>query len=228
MLYLIGAMTRLGDALYGIYVSGIFPVLVANDPEYRRCLHAAGLGWHPPVVVPPARLKDFQAVMGVQAWLGARKIEDAQSLAPDTIRVKPLKGPETLYRVAQRGEQAPPGIWWFNETVAQRCRDEAGPDPQKRLEWLRNVLAVCYNWSRFDRIERLRIRRDERIPAVYGEGLPMPHYKLSPYYERGTGRQVVDMPGDYWKQKGKMLMGGELQVVLPWVPRFRVAETRSL
>ena len=106
-----------------------------------------------------------------------------------------------------------PGIWWFTDTVARRCRDEAGPDLQKRLAWLRNVLAVCFNWSSFDRIER------QRSVCGFETGIPN---------ARKTGERVVTLPPDYWKRKGEILMGGELQVVLPWVPVGRVAVTDGL
>jgi hypothetical protein len=55
--------------------------------------------------------------------------------------------------------------------------------PQKRLDWVRNVLAVCFNWSRFDRIERLALHSGRGIPAVLGRGTPMPHYKADPYMD---------------------------------------------
>jgi len=221
-------MVGLAEQLYGIYSARIYPVLAHNDPIYQRSLAKAGLGWHAPEVVPAASRTSFEQEMRMQAWLAARRIEDANSLDAGSIRVKALSGRLTLYRVAQRGVATAPGIWWFTDKVARRCRDEAGPDLQKRLAWLRNVLAVCFNWSSFDRIERLALHEGESIPAVLGRGLPMPHYKADPYNDRKTGERVVTLPLDYWKRKGEMLMGGELQVVLPWVPAGRVAVTDGL
>ncbi|MGO9893950.1 MAG: hypothetical protein ACLPX8_07030 [Bryobacteraceae bacterium] len=221
-------MSSLADQLYGIYVARIFPVLAQNDPVYQQSLNKAGLGWRAPEIVPPVHLASFQQEMKLQAWLGATRIENARSLDPATIRAKLLTGPLTLYRVSQSGPASPPGIWWFTEKVAQRCRDEAGPDPQKRLDWLRSVLAVCFNWSRFDRIERLALHSGESIPAVLGRGLPMPHYKADPYIDRKTGERLIALPADYWKKKGEMLLGGESQIVLPWVPVRRVAATGSV
>lgn len=221
-------MHALSDQLYGIYIANIFPVLAQNDPVYQQSLAKAGLGWNAPAVVPPVHLASFQQEMKLQAWLAAKRIEDARSLDPVTIRAKQLTGALTLYRISQSGTAAPPGIWWFTEKVAQRCRDEAGPDPQKRLDWLRDVLAVCFNWSRFDRIERLALHSGESIPAVLGRGLPMPHYKADPYIDRKTGEHLIKLPVDYWMKKGAMLLGGELQVVLPWVPVRRVAVSRFL
>jgi len=221
-------VSSLADQLYAIYASRIFPVLARNDPVYQLSLNKAGLGWRAPEIVPPAHLASFQQEMKLQAWLGAARIENARSLDPATIRAKLLDGPLTLYRIAQSGSAGPPGIWWFTEKVAQRCRDEAGPDPQKRLDWLRNVLAVCFNWSRFDRIERLPLHPGETIPAVVGRGLPMPHYKADPYIDRKSGQHLIDLPVDYWKKKGEILLGGELQIVLPWVAVRRVAATASI
>ena len=166
----------------------------------------------------------------MQAWLAAGQVMDARSLDPTTARAKILIGPQTIYRVTS-GSMLPgkTGIWWFNERVAQRCRDECGPDPQKRLDWLRNVLAVCFNWSDFNAIQRLTLHGGEEIPAILGRGLPMPHYKFDPYIDRKTGRQVVaEFPPDYWQKKGQFLLGGELQIVLPWIPVRRVMTASSL
>ena len=63
---------------------------------------------------------------------------------------------------------------------------------------------------------------------MLGRGLPMPHYKADPYINRETGEHVIDLPPDYWKKQGEVLMGGELQVVLPWIPELRVAVSDSL
>ncbi|MEO7142602.1 MAG: hypothetical protein ABI165_03780 [Bryobacteraceae bacterium] len=214
----------LAEQLYNFYAAGVYPVLAQNDPEYQRSLVTAGLGWQGLRDVPAESRNSFQQAMKMQAWLGARKVTEARSLDPDTVRVKVLTGPLTLYRVAQSGAVTPPGIWWFSEKVAERCREEAGSDPQKRLDWLRNVLAVCFNWSRFDRIERLALHSGEKLPAVLGRGLSMPHYKIDP----SVDRTVPALPPDYWQKKGEMLLGGELQIVLPWIPVRRVSSTESL
>jgi hypothetical protein len=56
----------------------------------------------------------------------------------------------------------------------------------------------------------------------------MPHYKADPYIDRKTGERLIALPADYWKKKGEMLLGGESQIVLPWVPVRRVAATGSV
>ena len=218
----------LRDQLYGLYTACIYPVLVHNDPVYQRSLAKTGLGLNP-THIPIDKQDSFKQEMKLQAWLAACKIEDARSLDRDTVLTKLLTGPVTLYRISERGTTARPGIWWFTEKVADRCREEAGPDPQKRLDWLRQVLAVCFNWSRFDQVEQLVLRSGETIPAVVGRGLAMPHYKFEPYIDRETGRRVMDkLPPDYWKKKGEWLLGGELQVVLPWIPVLRVTISSSI
>jgi hypothetical protein len=223
-----GDISNLEKALFDMFVARVYPVLAANDPLYQRSLKNAGLGWNGDGDMAKHR-KSFEEEMRMQAWLAATRIREAKSLEPDTVRAKPLFGPTLIYRVADSGSpKGQPGIWWFSEKVAQHCRDEAGPDPQKRLEWLRNVLAVCFNWSQFDRIERLALRAGEVIPSVIGIGLGMPHDKVEPYTDRKTGQKVVSLPDDYWKNKGKSLLGGELQTVLPWIPVLRVSVTPSL
>ena len=217
----------LAHELHQLYVARIYPVLAQNDPAYQRSLVAAGLGWTGQGV-PSQHRDSFTQEMKMQAWLAATKITEAASLDPSTVRTKLIEGSTTLFRISQSGSKSPPGIWWFSDKVAQRCRDEAGPDPQKRLEWLRNVLAVCFNWSRFDRIERCALHAGESIPAVIGRGLPMPYYKVDPYIDRQTGERKVDLPLDYWQKMGQTLFGGELQTVLPWIPVQRIKFTASL
>ena len=57
----------------------------------------------------------------------------------------------------------------------------------------------------------------------------MPYYKIDPYIHKDTGIRVIDnFPKDYWQKKGLMLFGGELQTVLPWVPKLRVHPIDSL
>jgi hypothetical protein len=220
-------MGGLAEQLYGLYQAEIYTVLSNNDPEYQRSLANAGLGWNVRSI-PAEKRSSFEQEMKMRAWMGARRVEEARSLAPGTMRAKVLTGPTKLYRVSQSGSKGPIGIWWFGEQVAQRCRKEAGGVASQQLEWLRNVLAVCFNWSTFDRVERFSLHSGERIPAVLGKGLPMPHYKVSPYTDRKTGEQVVDLPVDYWQNKGKMLIGGELQIVLPWIPVHRVSNSGPL
>jgi len=214
-----GGVSSLEQSLFDMYVARIYPVLAQNDPAYQRSLVKAGLGWNGTGVLADHR-KAFEEEMRVQAWLAVAELRKANSLEPETVRAKLLEGETTLYRVADSSRAGkPPGIWWFSEKVAQRCRDAAGPDPQKRLEWLRNVLAVCFNWSRFDRIERLTLHAGEEIPSIVGKGLEMPYFKL--------GSQEA-APQDYWKKLGLSLLGGELQTVLPWIPVLRIAVTPSL
>lgn len=218
----------LADELYRLYIARIYPVLANNDPIYRRSLQKCGVGWNS-TTVPPGRQQSFQQEMKMQAWLGAQRIIEARSLEPGSIRAKLLKGPQTLYRVSgNAADQWNPGIWWFSEKVAQRCRDESGPDSQARLSWLRDVLAVCFNWSNFDHLVRFTLHSGEEIPAVSGKGLPMPYNKIDPFIDRKTGQRVVSIPADYWASKGKTLLGGELQIVLPWIPVQRVQPAPSL
>jgi hypothetical protein len=196
-----GGIIGLEQTLFGMYVARIYPVLAKNDPVYQRSLVKAGLGWNGAGVLADHR-KSFEEEMRIQAWLAAAELRKANSLEPATVRAKLLSGETTIYRVADSTRAGkPPGIWWFSEKVAQRCRDAAGPDPHKRLEWLRNVLAVCFNWSRFDRIERLTLHAGEEIPSIVGTGLAMPYYKL------GNQEQA---PKDYWRKLGQSLLGGEL------------------
>lgn len=56
----------------------------------------------------------------------------------------------------------------------------------------------------------------------------MPHYKVAPYRDAKTGESRINLPKDYWQRKGQMLLGGEQQVLLPWIPVTRVVTTKQL
>lgn len=222
-------MDALANELHQAYTRKIYSVLATNDPEYRRCLTNAGVAWSGQTAIPPEKRAAFEEEMRLQATFGAGRIRSARSLDPSTIRIQVLKGPSTLYRVADSKSEDPYGIWWFTERVASRCRHEAGPNPKARADWLRNALAVCYNWSSLDLIHRLDLYPGETLPAVEGVGLPMPHYKLKVFFHKETGQRVIEeLPPDYWQKKGRMLFGGELQIVLPWIPIQRIATIPSL
>ena len=219
-------MADLADQLYQIYTAEIYPLLEYTDPEYRRLLAQI----KPFKIVPQKYRSSFEQGMKMQAWLAATKVRSYNSLKPSSIRATVLPGRQTLYRVTSKpgpGEKAWPGIWWFNETVAERCRAEAGSNVGNRLQWLRNVLAVCYNFpNTFDHIQLLKLNERERLPAVLGEGLPMPHYQL---IENPNTGSIQEPPKDYWQKKGETLLGGEEQIVLPWIPEARIDnKTQSL
>ena len=179
-------MNGLVDQLYQMYTAEIYPVLANNDPEYQRVLASAGLSFTAKTV-PPAKQKLFEETMRVQAWLAVRKLEDAKVLnwPASAPKFSPVR---RLSSASRRKDQSPAGIWWFTEKVAQRCRDEAGMDGTKQLDWLRNVLAVCYNWSNFDLLQRLALHSGERIPAILGIGLPMPYHKVTTSTERPANK----------------------------------------
>lgn len=214
-------MKDLENRLLELFTTEIYPVLATHDPEYRRSLAAIGI-WSNVRSVPPQKAEAFAKEMKLRAWLAAQAIVQANSLEPGSVRAKLLEGHETFYRVASKGSKAPTGVWWFSERVAARCRQEAPKAGLTPLDWLREMLAVCFNWSSFDQLESFELQKHERLPAILGIGKPMPHYKVD------TRRGTVTLPPDYWKRQGQILLGGERQIVLPWVPAGRVKKISSL
>jgi len=218
-------MSGLSDELFAIYRTGLNRCLQRYDEMYGKALERAGLHKYA-TTLPEDKRQAFEDAMRVYAWLGAKVVHDANSLIPSTIHAGVIAGPVNIYRVSQRGDDRP-GIWWFGETVALRCRQEAGSTGADQLEWLRNLLAVCFNWSTFDQFQRIQIPTGLQVPAVFGKGAPMPYYMGKPYQDK-IGRRVSDWPKDYWQQKGRMLLGGESQIVLPWVPHRIITPIQQL
>ena len=203
--------------LYQMYVARTYPVLLNSDPSYKACLFRSGVD--PSGLITIANRDNFQREMRMQAWLGAREIEKSKGLEPHTIRTKILAGPQILYRCVNKGATHT-GIWWFSEKVAARCRKEADAKGQSRTEWLRNALAVCYNWNDMDGMQRISLHVGEEIPAVLGVGAAKPFNLLSI-----SNKGKVEIPKDYWENLRKTLLGGESQIVLPWIPESRVMPT---
>ncbi len=210
----------LQDELYRMYVAQVYPVLLNNDPHYRARLFNCGVD--PTGGLTQGNQANFENEMKLQAWLGACEIEKSRGLEPNSIRTKVLIGPQVLYRSVNSGTKDT-GIWWFSEKVAKRCEEEAAKSGQSKAEWLRNALAVCYNWNTMDGMQRIRLHAGEQLPAVIGIGLPMPFNVLK--IHRG---RIETPPDDYWKNIRKTLLGGELQIVLPWIPVRRVSPTPIL
>jgi hypothetical protein len=201
-----------------------------HDDHYRHALEMAGLSGHIAPQVPLHKRKNFEAVMRFQAHLAADALRDAASLQLASARVFVLQGPATLYRLwdsASPGARA--GVWWFDEDTLHRARVEAAVVKAPLLAWLRQALAVCYNFSRLDRALVLNLHAQDALPAVQAAGLAMPHYQFKPYIRPDTGERVIDeLPLDYWQQKGKMLFGGAIQTILPWIPKTKMRDAAHL
>ena len=210
----------LADQLYQMYTARTYPVLLNSDPAYKACLFRSGVD--PSGVITERNRGRFQEEMRVQAWLGLLEIEDSKGLQPDTIRTKVLTGPQVLYRSVSKSAPRK-GIWWFSEKVVARCRKEAALKGQSNSEWLRDALAICFNWSPMDGMQRFHLHTGEEIPAVLGVGSPMPCNSL-----KVDKDGKVKIPLDYWENQKKMLLGGEQQIVLPWIPISRVMPTSLL
>lgn len=214
-------MQDLERRLYELYTAEIYPVLATQDPEYRRALSAIGI-WSNVREVPAEKRGAFEKEMKLRAWLAAQAVVQANSLEVGSVRAKLIEGREVFYRVASKGSKAPVGVWWFSERVAAKCREEAPKAGMTAFEWLREMLAVCFNWSSFDQLESFELKAGESLPAILGIGKPMPHYKVD------ARRGSVSLPADYWKRAGQVLAGGERQIVLPWVPAGRVRKLSSI
>lgn len=222
---------ELTEQLYNRYTAKIYKLLADHDPVYQRALANCGLGGMGSrgTADMAKNPEAFQTEMRKHASYAANAILAAKGLEPSSIRTDVLKGPETLFRVGdQSRSMSAYGVWWFKQKVANKCRTAvppgSGPNPAAQLDWLRNVLAVCYNWSDFNQFFRVSIRSDEELPIVMGKGTPQPYY--SPPSTRSG--YPVSLPPDYWKKKGVELFGNEIQIVLPWVPQGRITKTASL
>ncbi len=219
----------LTQQLYKLYTAEVYSVLADDCPSYQKTLRSAGSSWNDKgnlVLTQPNRFKDE---MRLQADLAARYIRDENSMEPATMKVKNLQGPLKLFRGESSSGKSSLRSWWFSETVVTHCRKEAGSNPKDQLNWLRNALAVCFNWSNFDKLVFIYLKRGETIPAVTGRALAMPYYRIEPYIDRKTGEHLIKAyPKDYWEKLGHIFSGGERQTLLPWVPTRRAKRIDSL
>jgi hypothetical protein len=201
----------------------VYPLLL-SDAVYRHFLMFAGLGPNSleagpaSVVLPP----NFEVVAKLRAHIIVSEVERTGGLDEDRTCAKLLKGPAILCRFWDSNEpKRREGIWWFDRSILDTCKQHAGRSAADRKDWLRRHLAVSIDWSSMNRIDLISLTHAEELPAIEGKGAKRP------VYSSAALPQGKVLSKDYWPSFGKYFPGGVKQTVLPFIPRALGADLNS-
>ena len=189
------------------------------DKAYTELLKEAGI--RPAQDLDFAKLsaaqsRDLRNVAKLRMSLFIGDLKSKMAVEGSTLQYVALKN-QTLYRAANSaGPGSPGGIWWFTEDIWKQCQREAGVSDSKRVHWLHQRLAVCYDWSKCDRIVKIEVTGSSEIPAVQAIGLPKTLFD-SP---RMLGNPLPGIVHQATMHGG--LGGGLQQTVLPFIPRLEI------
>ena len=168
-----------------------------------------------------AQIADLKNVAKLRMSLFMGDLKSRMAVEGSTLQYVALKN-QTLYRAANSAAPGSPGgIWWFSEDIWKQCQREAGAADSKRIHWLHQRLAVCYDWSQCDRIVKIEMHGSSEIPAVQATGLPKTRFD-SP---RMFGTPLPGITHRAMMHGG--LGGGVQQTVLPFIPRLEIRSVLS-
>jgi len=193
----------------------IYPGLL-TDAVYRKFLTFAGFGpSFPPDLksVSPTLRENLAKAAKMQAHIAVQEVAKSGGLEESTCCAKLITGPVTLYRFWDSSSpERRIGVWWFHRSVIDACKQHAGRSAADRQQWLREHLAVCFDWSEMDRIDTLSLGTAGELPAIEGTGARMRAYSAAAL---PSGKVASK---DYWANLGRYFPGGLKQIVLPFIP----------
>jgi hypothetical protein len=199
----------------------IYPGLL-TDAVYRKFLTFAGFGPSFPRDLNSLQRENLAKAARMQAHIAVAEVSKSGGLVESMSCAKLLKGPLTLYRFwDSKAPERRIGVWWFYRDVIDTCKQRAGKSVGERLSWLRENLAVAFDWSAMDRIDTLSVTAADELPAIEGTGARMRVYSAAAI---SSGKVAGK---DYWPNLGKYFPGGVKQVILPFIPQARGEDLNS-
>ena len=208
------------DELAAILSSRVFPSL-AQDTGYRLMFRNAGLtGKLPPDIagLPPAIQEKLRQAAQMCAQLVTRHVEGLAALRERRAKAVVLAGPLTLYRLWSQRKNDQVRAWWFTAGVLDQAISASAGNRGVAIDWLRDRLAVSFDWNDCDRVARRVLHPGNALPAIEALGLPMRKYSRD-----APGAPGVSMK-DYWANYTDMFQGRKTQYFLPFVPPSRVSD----
>jgi hypothetical protein len=202
----------------------IYPVLL-EDPVYRAFLISAGLklGQIDDTTIPARLQANFQTAARIRAHIIVAEIEKSKAIQEKSAGAK-LCRELTLYRLwdASAAERRV-GVWWFEPSVIECCKQSTPRSPETRKQWLREHLAVSIDWSNLNRIDTITLTNESAIPAIVGTGEPMPVFSQDAVSTKSSSTRPLPRaktaPKEYFDNFGKYFPGGVRQTILPFIPR---------
>jgi hypothetical protein len=199
-----------------------------EDSVYRAFLVSSGvkLSALGDFSIPSALKKNFLLSAKVRAHIAVAEIEKSGALQEKTVGAKLCVGPLVLYRLwDSSAPERRQGIWWFEPSVIEVCKQNTPRSPEVRKEWLRAHLAISRDWSKLDRIDYISIGAKDEVPAIVGAGKAMRVYSPDAISTKAAPNSTKPLPlakvkrQDYWEDFGKFFPGGIRQTILPFIPR---------
>jgi hypothetical protein len=147
-------------------------------------------------------------VMDLNA-LGALRERRAKALV--------IEGPMTLYRIWDSKMDNRTRHWWFSEHLFNLTAAQSAIAKQSVRDWLRDRLALSFNFGACDRISKLTLAGRAALSAIEAWGLPMPQY--SPITRDASGKTTGTADKDYWDKRGstfrRFRVSGSKDAVFP-------------
>lgn len=216
------------------HVAKGFEILLSNKlypslfecPDYCEFLQLCGITRPFPrdiAAVPVGQRASLAENAKLRANLLTLELQQLNALRQAKASAIELKAPHYrhLYRLwNSKVKSSELRFFWFTEDLLRESHRQAGNRKNDRLEWLRQQMAVAYNWSLCDRIAKLHLGPGDEILAVKAEGLQMRGVTIRPE------DREVRLPSDYWKnfdKYAKPLPGGSPQLFLFLVPASHVS-----
>jgi hypothetical protein len=134
-----------------------------------------------------------------------------------------IEGTTTIYRIWDSKMDNRTRHWWFSENLLKLAAAQSAKTKQSVREWLRDWLAVSYNFGACDQLSKIVLAGNAAIPGIEAWGLPMPKYRPVTR-DPETGRLVHEVQKDYWFKLGETFRGQKTQYFLPFVPPDRIKD----
>ena len=210
--------------LENLLAAKIYPVLL-EDAVYRAFLVSAGvkLGQVSDSAVPARLQTNFRTAAKIRAHIIVAEIEKSNAIQERSAGAKLCRG-VTLYRLwDSTSAERRVGVWWFEPSVIECCKQSTTRSPEVRKQWLREHLAVSIDWSKLNRIDTITLTEENVIPAIVGTGAPMPVYSIDAVSSKSSSTRPLPIakatPKEYFDNFGKYFPGGLRQTILPFIPR---------
>jgi hypothetical protein len=152
------------------------------------------------------------------------EVQGKGSLFENDARALGLEGTRKLYRLWDSTDRNRTRHWWFSEQLLRTAALECKSSKMKVKDWLRDKLAISFNFGKCDRFSEMVLCISEALPAIEAKGLSMPQY--ASWQTDANKNQVHLAYPDYWKKYGQRFQGNEYQYFLPFVPPDRIRDAR--
>ncbi len=213
--------TDVENDLAKLLTTRAFPSLAA-EPAYQELFRRAGFPGKLPTdlaLLPPQKRADLEQAARMTAQLLRLELEKANSLRERRAKVEVIEGPITLYRAWSNRHGNRVRSWWFSPHLLEAALGDAGHDRAKTLAWLRDRLAVSFDFGDCDRLAQLQLGPNSAVPCVAAWGLPMPGFTPNALKQDPT----IPLP-EYFAKRAITLQGQKTQYFLPYVPASRVSD----